>query len=181
MKRKIIAIGGVPGSGKTTLVKNFMEGYSWVECKPSKLIVSMYNKDNDLHIFGSYKDEEIYAGTDRLSMAVQPEIKKWITNESFNFIFEGDRLFNSTFLEFLKTLNCDLYIVFLKCKDEVLKRRYSQRGSNQSSTFLKGRWTKQRKLKFNFKLMMDTFNFENETVDDQFKILDFLKTKMELK
>ena len=36
--RKLIAIGGSPGTGKTTLMRKFMEGKKWIECAPAKLI-----------------------------------------------------------------------------------------------------------------------------------------------
>ena len=92
--RKLIAIGGSPGTGKTTLMRKFMEGKTWIECQPAKLVTAMYNEELDLYILGKYAEGETFAGTDRLSMAVQPEVQAWIQTHNCNVLFEGDRIFN---------------------------------------------------------------------------------------
>jgi hypothetical protein len=88
--RKIIAVGGVPGSGKTTLFRKYMEDKSWTECAPAKLVVASYNTDRDLYVLGKYDEGETFAGTDRLSMAVQPPLQEWIASHNCNILFEGD-------------------------------------------------------------------------------------------
>ena len=56
--RKLIAIGGLPASGKTTLMKNFMKGLNLTRVEPVKLVVSMYDAKNKLFIHGDYSDAE---------------------------------------------------------------------------------------------------------------------------
>ena len=99
-KRKIVAVGGSPGTGKTTLFRKFMEDKKLVETAPAKLVVASYNTDKDLYILGKYEEGETFAGTDRLSMAVQPPLQEWIASNNCNILFEGDRVFNQSFLEF---------------------------------------------------------------------------------
>lgn len=174
--RKLIAVGGQPGTGKTTLFRKFMEGKKWIECEPAKLISAMYCEELDLYILGKYQEGETFAGTDRLSMAVQPEVQKWIQTHNCNVLFEGDRIFNQSFLEFAMGLpSTDLQVVYLKAPKEILEQRYQDRGSDQSEQFLRGRETKYSNLLSNFELMPYITEFANTTYEEQAKVLTFLE------
>jgi broad-specificity NMP kinase len=173
--RKLIAVGGQPGTGKTTLFRKFMEGKTWMECEPAKLVSAMYNEEMDLYILGKYQEGETFAGTDRLSMAVQPNLQEWIKSHNCNILFEGDRVFNQSFLEFAMALpQTDLQIVYLKAPKEILEQRYLDRGSDQSEQFLKGRETKYSNLLSNFELMSYITEFANTNLEEQSKVLAFL-------
>jgi len=174
--RKLIAVGGQPGTGKTTLFRKFMEGKKWIECEPAKLISAMYNEEMDLYILGKYQEGETFAGTDRLSMAVQPEVQKWIQRINSNVLFEGDRIFNQSFLEFAMGLDqTELQVVYLKAPKGILEQRYKDRGSDQSEQFLRGRETKYSNLLSNFELMPYITEFNNTNLEEQGKILAFLE------
>lgn len=176
--RKLIAVGGQPGTGKTTLFRKFMEGKKWIEVEPAKLISAMYNEEMDLYILGKYQEGETFAGTDRLSMAVQPEVQKWIQTHNCNILFEGDRIFNQSFLEFAMGLpNTDLQVVYLKAPKNILEQRYSDRGSDQSEQFLRGRETKYSNLLSNFELMPYITEFNNTNLEEQSKVLAFLENQ----
>lgn len=152
---KIIAIGGVPGTGKTLLVRKFMDSIEgeWKSCEPISLLSAMYNEQHNVYVLGKYKQGELFAGTDMLSMAVQPKAQEWISTCRSNVVFEGDRLFNKSFLEFLLTIpKVELFIIYLKVAQAILQNRYDQRGSNQSTKFIKGRETKYANLQVNIKL-----------------------------
>jgi broad-specificity NMP kinase len=173
--RKLIAVGGSPGTGKTTLFRKFMEGKKWIQVEPAKLISAMYNEELDLYILGKYEDGETFAGTDRLSMAVQPPMQEWIASHNCNILFEGDRIFNQSFLEFAMGLpNTDLQVVILTAPKELLEQRYKDRGSEQSEQFLRGRETKYSKIQSNFDLMPYITEFKNTNLDEQEKVLAFL-------
>jgi len=58
--RKIIAVGGQPGTGKTTLFRKFMEGKTWEKVEPKKMLPALYSKELDLYILGKYEDGERY-------------------------------------------------------------------------------------------------------------------------
>lgn len=173
--RKLIAVGGSPGTGKTTLFRKFMEGKTWVKVEPAKLISAMYNEELDLYILGKYEEDETFAGTDRLGMNVQPNMQEWIASHKCNVLFEGDRLTNAKFYDFLLSLpNSDVKFIILNAEKETLKKRYLIRESNQSETFLKGRETKISNILTNFEYMEHIEQFNNETLDDQSRVLDFI-------
>jgi len=176
--RKIIAIGGVPGTGKTTLMRNFIATIDdWEMVEPVKLLSCMYSKSKDCYIFGKYEEGEVFAGTDRLSMAVQPNAVEFLKSTQSNIIFEGDRLFNQSFLEVIMGLpNTDLQIVYLTAPQSTLESRYNDRGSEQSEKFLKGRETKYNNLLSNFELMSYITEFPNTNLEEQRKVLEFLET-----
>lgn len=179
--RKLIAVGGQPGTGKTTLFRKFMEGKDWIDIAPVKLVNASYNLDRDLYILGKYEEGETFAGTDRLSMAVQPEMQKWIQTHNCNILFEGDRIFNQSFLEFAMGLpNTDLQVVYLKAPKEILEQRYKDRGSDQSEQFLRGRETKYSNLLSNFELMPYITEFSNTNLEEQGKVLAFLESNFKM-
>lgn len=174
--RKIIAVGGVPGTGKTTLFRKYMEDKSWIETAPAKLVTAMYNVDKDLYILGKYDEGETFAGTDRLSMAVQPPLQEWIASHNCNILFEGDRVFNQSFLEFCMGLpNTELQVVYLKAPKPLLEQRYKDRGSDQSEQFLRGRETKYSNILSNFDLMSYITEFNNTNLEEQSKVLAHLE------
>lgn len=174
--RKIIAVGGSPGTGKTTLFRKYMEDKNFQPIEPAKLVSANYNTERDLYILGKYEEGETFAGTDRLSMAVQPAVQEWIQSHNCNVLFEGDRIFNQSFLEFCLGLpDTELYIVVLNAPKEILEGRYKERGSEQSEQFLRGRETKYSNLQSNFDLMPYITEFNNDTLEKQNKILEFLE------
>jgi broad-specificity NMP kinase len=179
--RKLIAVGGQPGTGKTTLFRKFMEGKDWMDVSPVKLVNASYNTERDLYILGKYEEGETFAGTDRLSMAVQPEMQKWIQTHNCNILFEGDRIFNQSFLEFAMGLpNTELQVVYLKAPKEILEQRYKDRGSDQSEQFLRGRETKYSNLLSNFELMPYITEFSNTNLEEQGKVLAFLEDNFKM-
>jgi broad-specificity NMP kinase len=174
--RKLIAVGGQPGTGKTTLFRKFMEGKDWMDVAPVKLVNASYNTERDLYILGKYEEGQIFAGTDRLSMAVQPPLQEWISSHNCNILFEGDRIFNQSFLEFAMGLpDTELQVVYLKAPKDILEQRYRDRGSDQSEQFLRGRETKYSNLLSNFELMPYITEFSNTNLEEQGKVLAFLE------
>lgn len=172
MNRKILSIIGVPGSGKSTLVKRFIKSLSWVEAEPVKLLRCMYNEANNLYLLGVYAEGETFPGTDRLSMAVQPAAQEFITSSNANFIFEGDRLGNKSFLDFIIGLpNTDFNILSLVVDDTLLQDRYKERGSNQTEKFLKSRHTKIANLNKNLDYLDYLYMSQNNDFGDQCKNL----------
>lgn len=169
---KVIAIGGEPGSGKTTLMKMLISHYGVAPKYDAFKLVPYLQKDN-IYILGKYEEGEVFSGTDRMSMAVQPEAIKFLStlpNESV-VLYEGDRLFTASFLE-----DClekyDLSIVYLSTDKEVRKERYKERGSNQNETWLQGRETKISNIMTNMTLMFNTVKYENNTFEEQNHIIN---------
>ena len=174
--KKVIAVGGQPGTGKTTLFRKFMENYTWETVEPKKLVPALYCKELDLYILGKYEQGETFAGTDRMSMAVQPMAIEFIKETTSNVLFEGDRIFNQSFLEFcMEEPSTELVIVYLSVPDSLLSQRYIDRGSDQSEIFLKGRATKYSNILSNFDLMSYITEFKNTNLEEQAKVLAFLE------
>jgi broad-specificity NMP kinase len=174
--RKIVAVGGSPGTGKTTLFRKFMENKTWEKVEPKKMLPALYCKELDLYVLGKYEEGETFAGTDRLSMAVQPIAQEFVSETTSNILFEGDRIFNQSFLEFAMDLpNTELHVVFLTVPKDLLEQRYKDRGSDQSEQFLKGRATKYNNLLSNFALMPYITEFANTNLEEQSAVLDFLE------
>lgn len=153
---KLIALGGVPATGKSTIMRQFMKdiaeinGASWNDAKPVDLLYGHSIKHGDMELFiaGKYEDGEKFPGTDRLSMAVMPEAKKYIMDnknrEDLTMIFEGDRLFSHSFLEFAyDTLGEEnVHIVMITANKEILDQRHHDRADTQNEQFLRSRVTK---------------------------------------
>lgn len=179
--KKIIAVGGRPGTGKTTLFREFIKQYEWDKVEPKKMLPCLYNKELDLYILGKYEEGELFAGTDKLGMNVQPIAEQFVKETSSNVLFEGDRLTNGKFYDHLLSLpDTEISFVILTTETEVLNKRYDERGSNQSETFLKGRETKISKILTNFDYMDNVIQFKNENKEHQSQILSFLISSFNL-
>lgn len=169
---KVFAIGGEPGAGKTTLMKEIIKHFNLEPKYDAYKLVPYLQKDN-VYVLGKYEEGEVFSGTDRMSMAVQPDAIKFLATLPADSIvlFEGDRLFTASFLE-----DClekyDLKIIYLSTKKDVRQDRYKDRGSNQNETWLQGRETKISNIMTNMTLMFNTFKFENNTIKDQEQTLD---------
>lgn len=184
MIKNIVAIGGIPGTGKTTIMRKLIDrADDWVAVKPIQLLDSIYSKSLRTYVLGKYQpwyDGEGYAqGTDRLSMAVQPAAMKWFKeieadpDNTDSVLFEGDRLFTQTFLEFCSGLDCNGFdIAMLTTNQNILDARYAQRGSDQSEKFIKGRRTKYSNLGGNFDLLPSITDYPNNDMEDQQVIIE---------
>jgi cytidylate kinase len=171
---RVIAIGGEPGSGKTTLMKRIIEHFG-VEPKYSGVKFVPYLQKNNIYILGKYEENEVFAGTDRMSMAVQPEAIKFLATLPADSVvlYEGDRLFTASFLE-----DClekyDLEIIYLSTEKTVRQDRYKERGSEQSESWLQGRETKISNILTNMALMFNTNKYENNNKEEQQKVFEYI-------
>lgn len=134
---EIIAIGGVPASGKSTLMKKVIKEYKPLKTFKYGLIRGLYDKEQNLYFIGIY-DDSVFCGTDKLSMAVQPHFFKLIDKlPQARFVFEGDRLFNQSLFD-----KYDCEIVVLNANEETIEQRHKQRSDNQTDRFKKAKQTK---------------------------------------
>lgn len=171
---RVLAIGGEPGSGKTTLMKEIINHYG-VEPKYDAFKLVPYLQKENIYVLGKYEEGEVFSGTDRMSMAVQPEAIKFLASVPSDSVvlFEGDRLFTASFLEHCLD-NYDLKIVYLSTTKQIREERYKERGSNQNETWLQGRETKISNIMSNMTLMFSTFKYVNNTLEEQTHILDVI-------
>lgn len=143
---KIIGIGGEPATGKSSLMRWFMNSLGEGNCYKSGLLVYHHFQEPNVFVLGKYGDGKRFEGTDRLSMAVQPiafgTISAWSRDKSFReatVLFEGDRLFNVSFLAALDGLNLRRYWFITMAKEDELKSRHADRKDTQTEKWLKGR------------------------------------------
>ena len=145
---KSVLLCGVPGTGKTTATKHMIEelgGYdSFTQVEPVKLVRCMkHNTIENFYVMGVYDDSgEVFQGTDRLSMAVQPAFEEFIRNEKPTLFVEGDRLVGNKTIDFLLDMGYTVDVVALTAEAEELQRRYAERGSDQSEKFIRSKETK---------------------------------------
>jgi len=174
---KVIAVMGEPGCGKSTLMRKLMQELQ-LEKTPvnNSFKLVPYHQHNNLYVLGKYEEGEVFAGTDRMSMAVQPEAIKFLATlpKDSIVLFEGDRLCTASFLE-----NCnekyDLRIIYLQTTREVRKERYAERGSNQNETWLAGRESKVGNILTNMDLMFLVDKMSNNNLTEQNKVVDLIK------
>ena len=174
---KVVAIGGEPGTGKTTMMFALIDsldekfGKASIE-QPVKLVPCLVwdhpGLRGPVYILGKYEEGDAFQGTDRMSMSCQPAAVEFLkqVDRSAIVLFEGDRLFNQSFLEAAAEISDCLEIIILAATDPILKARYERRGSDQSATFIKGRKTKIMNIKMNMSLSPLVTEVRNHGIND---------------
>jgi broad-specificity NMP kinase len=158
VKLKLFGIGGVPGSGKSTLVRELVYKYDCTHLfKYGTLEGHKRISPNDVIVFGKYAMNDLFPGTDRLSMAVINDALAYMKylhsgmcnrTENVHVIFEGDRLFVDRFLD--ESSADEKIFMVLQTDPDVLKSRMEKRiqlrGKAQPEQFLRSRRTKIRNM-----------------------------------
>ena len=111
-------------------------------------------------------NNDIFCGTDRLSMAVNKDFIKYVLLKKRNILFEGDRLFTLKNIELIKK-HYKTHIILLENDPLLLKKRHKERNDKQSEKFIKGRYTKIRNIWLNF-IEIDIYSLKN--LDDTYNL-----------
>ena len=150
----IIMIGGIPCSGKSTLMRNILSELGSAEfVEPMKLFKCQVH--NDILVVGQYPEGETFGGTDRLSYGTINKFRDFINSEQPKYkhiIVEGDRFFRAKDIEWLLSEH-DAKVYILKVSPEVEKERHIARGDEQSEKWLQTRRTLISNLQTNFLLI----------------------------
>ena len=167
MANRIIAIGGEPASGKTTLMKSILKNFSLKKFKYG--FVRGYYNDN-IYFIGIYNND-VFSGTDKLSMAVQPHFVKFCNSrDNATIIFEGDRLFNQSLFD---KLHCE--IIIIKADDNIKKQRHIDRNDTQTEKFIKAKRTKIQKIKDKNKYVLMRNNNKDDLIRNKKHIIELIK------
>ncbi len=136
---KAVALIGEPGVGKSTLMRNFIKALGKGHVmKFRKLRFIMFNGPSII-VLGEYFSGKQFEGTDTLSNVVIEDAILFLRSlnkkgKMFHVVFEGDRLNNRTFLDFLSSAY-ELSIIKLVCDPMALESRITKRGTNQTMAF----------------------------------------------
>jgi gluconate kinase len=182
---KLFYLIGLPGSGKSTVMKALMERVcdgQWERERPIDLLDT--EKCGNYRVLGKYEKGETFSGTDRLSMAVAPKAIEWIQTKPNETIFgEGDRLNNRGFFE---ACGDDLTIIHLTVSDAERERRYRERGSEQSEKFIQTTKTKCQNILEQFGDKQTLFGleegcvreFQHENAGDTLEIVEYILSQI---
>ncbi len=168
---------GEPGSGKSSLVKELLSQHEYKPTKHKLLRAYEIEKENyNLFVFGIYFSNEIFEGTDKLSMGVQPSATDFMLNAPNNsvFITEGDRLGNAKLLAFCTANDIQYQLIHLYCSKP--QQRRENRGSKQSEAWISSRQTKIRNLLSNHE-HIEINNEDGKLKDITQDILDLCNLK----
>ena len=176
---KVIAIFGEPGSGKSTLMLSVFERFGISKKYKSDFPLVPYHQKDNVYVLGKYEEGEVFCGTDKMSMAVQPEAVKFLAQLPSDSVvlFEGDRLCTSSFLEHCLE-KYDLEMIYLSTDKETRQERYKLRGSNQNETWLRGRESKINNILSNLSLKFNNETFPNNNKKQSEKTLNHIMEKL---
>lgn len=164
---RIAALIGEPATGKTTIARALIDDLSPGERFKRGLIVGSRHALDKVIVLGNYSDpNHKFSGTDRMSMACQPEVELFLaqTRENaphWSIFFEGDRLGNISFLRRCESI-AETQIYFLETDYFLKKERHEKRGDNQTEKFLRSRQTKVANIVKEFPSAIKLIN-ENES------------------
>lgn len=172
-KLRIVALGGEPAVGKTTIFKLLRERFTR-PLMPFQygLVRGLSDRDMKVLFIGVY-DGSTWEGCDRLSMAVQPDFEKMLTvlkDKRCTIYVEGDRLFNPSLFS-----RWNIEGLIIVASESVVSKRHEKREDSQSKTFIKAKRTKLRRMAEQFKIQTMT----NEDDEQQKQIVDYLFAKSE--
>lgn len=154
MTLTVVAIGGEPATGKSTLVRGVLRFAGDATPFEWGLLKGSLYEDDGLAVFGTYGGED-FDGTDQLSMQVIEDAESFVDEAADpdidaptdTILFEGDRLFTDRFLDHCRTHdNVELHAYVLQVTEEELERRHHLRDDDQGGSWLEGRKTKYDRL-----------------------------------
>jgi hypothetical protein len=110
-------------------------------------------------------------------MAVQPDAVAFFESlENANVIFEGDRIFNGKMLDRLSELfPNDFKVLILTASHDTKEQRHVDRKDDQDDKFKNSRATKISNIMGSLTLMDYIETMVNENLDDQAKIIDYIR------
>ena len=157
---KLVGLVGEPATGKTTLMRAVLKRLGdYTDFKYRLVYGRQY--PSGLFVLGIYRDGEMFGGTDRLSMAVQPDAIRFLKKVPAHSVvlFEGDRL---TRAGFLRAAGDDLFLFVLEASDHEKERRHRERADTQAVTFHRSRATLVQRIAADF----PSLRLRNESLMD---------------
>lgn len=179
-RANVLAIGGPPASGKTTLMKRIFDlADDWSEkTKPVKLLDGYYSETLNTWVLGVYEESVgTFQGTDKLSKQVPPQLVKFIRNNAakpVNILFEGANVVTAKTLGEIVDCNVNFALLKLMVASSLKQERHKVRGDNQNDQFKKAKETQIENIVTNPKFFDSVVEVRNENVHDQATILKMI-------
>jgi GTPase SAR1 family protein len=140
---------GQPGSGKTTLTKEFQKDWAKINLYAQPFKYQEYEAPKLGKIYSLGWDREHFSGTDTLGNTVITQMPAFYKEADATIYGEGDRLASRTFFDLAKSYGT-LHLFYLNTDDATAAARREARsaktGKTQNPTWAKGRATKHRNL-----------------------------------
>lgn len=151
---RVIAIGGEPATGKSTLMRQLLpelgKGFATFTYQGKTKIRGTVHREAKVVVLGLYGGGETFEGTDKFSMACQPDVCSFFRmakqmDSGYHdhvVVFEGDRLFNRKMIDWLaaEKIQCDVLV--LEASGAAKDARHRARADTQTTSWLAGRATK---------------------------------------
>lgn len=147
----VIPVFGIPAAGKSTIFRRLLADFRSKEPPKSVSFGTARGycfKQLKTIVLGIY-DSDPFGGTDRLSMAVSPDVEKLIKKlqgdkayDGWTLTWEGDRLSSAALFEYAIKQGATLIPYCIVAKPEEIARRQRLRSNQQNSNWRKGRESK---------------------------------------
>jgi uridine kinase len=167
---KVTIIGGEPCTGKSTLMKQIIKKEKINEIFEYKKLLKGHQNEKII-IIGLYEDQ-LFDGTDRLSMAVQPVFIEYLKQQKpkKHIILEGDRLFKKTLFDYILKTDIFFRLIILECSENIKKFRHIARKDEQSQKWLDSKKTTIQNIKNKYSHNL----FRNENMSDCDRIIEYI-------
>ena len=143
---------GTPGSGKTTVTREFQKDWAKVNMYDKPFKHQEYDSPNLGKVLSLGWDRPHFSGTDTLGNTVitdMPQFYEYAEQDGATIYGEGDKLASRTYFDLAKRYG-NLYLFYLNTDEQTAASRREARsaetGKTQNATWAKGRATKHRNL-----------------------------------